>query len=174
MQKAFELVSFVANILDRIFRSVSFIGLIAMLFLGTMEIFSRFILNYSFVWVPGMVILCSNWMIFLGLGVYMHRRQNMEVSYFYNRFFSPRVKMITDSAVEIFLAIVLAIFIKNTFLMILMEQYQSSLINIPIKAYWYTMPLLLGCSLAILPRVEGILGAFKNRKNHQPRQAEQN
>jgi len=174
MQKSFELVSFVANILDRIFRAVSFIGLIAMLFLGAMEIFSRFILNYSFVWVPGLVILCSNWMIFLGMGVYLHRRQNMEVSYFYDRFFSPRVKMITDSAVEIFLAIVLAIFIKNTFLMILMEQYQSSLINIPIKAYWYTMPLLLGCSLAILSRVEGILGAFKDRKNHQPRQAEQN
>ena len=68
MQKIFELVSFVANILDRIFRAVSFTGLIAMLFLGTMEIFSRFILDYSFVWVPGMVILCSNWMIFLGMG----------------------------------------------------------------------------------------------------------
>ena len=165
MQKAFELVSFVANILDRIFRTGSFIGLIAMLFLGTMEIFSRFILNYSFVWVPGMVILCSNWMIFLGMGVYLHRRQNMEVSYFYDRFFSPRVKMITDLTVEIFLAIVLAIFIKNTFLMVLMEQYQSSLINIPIKAYWYTMPLLLGCSLAILSRFEGILEIYlKKRK----------
>jgi TRAP-type C4-dicarboxylate transport system permease small subunit len=170
MQKTFELVSFIAKILDRIFRTVSFIGLIAMLFLGTMEIFSRFILNYSFVWVPGMVILCSNWMIFLGMGVYLHRRQNMEVSYFYNRFFSPRVKMITDSAVEIFLAIVLAVFIKNTFLVILMEQYQSSLINIPIKAYWYTMPLLLGCSLAILSRVEGILGIIIGirRENQQP------
>ena len=164
MQKTFELVSFIANILDRIFRTVSFIGLIAMLFLGTMEIFSRFILNYSFVWVPGMVILCSNWMIFLGMGVYLHRRQNMEVSYFYNRFFSPRVKMITDSAVEIFLAIVLVVFIKNTFLVILMEQYQSSLINIPIKAYWYTMPLLLGCSLAILSRIEGLLGTYLKKE----------
>ena len=125
MQKAFELVSFVANILDRIFRSVSLIGLMAMLFLGTMEIFSRFILNYSFVWVPGMVILCSNWMIFLGMGVYLHRRQNMEVSYFYDRFFSPRVKMITDLTVDIFLAIVVVLFIKNTVLVILMEQYQK-------------------------------------------------
>jgi len=58
--------------------------------------------------------------------------------------------------------------------MILMEQYQSSLINIPIKAYWYTMPLLLGCSLAILSRVEGILGIFMGRGNQQPAQAERN
>ena len=172
MQKIFDLVSFVANILDRIFRTLSFIGLIAMLFLGTMEIFSRFILDYSFVWVPGMVILCSNWMIFLGMGVYLHRRQNMEVSYFYNQFFSPRVKRITDAVVEIFLAIVLVIFIKNTILVILMEQYQSSLINIPIKSYWYTMPLLLGCSLAILSRIEGIMGIFMGRGDQQPAQAE--
>ena len=164
MQKTFELVSFVANILDRIFWTGAFIGLIAMLFLGTMEIFFRFMLNYSFVWVPGMVILCSNWMIFLGMGVYLHRRQNMQVSYFYNRFFNPRLKMITDLAVNIFLTVVLAIFIKNTVLVILMEQYQSSLINLPIKAYWYTMPLLLGCLLAILSRVEGILGTFLKKE----------
>jgi len=49
MQKAFELVSFVANILDRIFRAVSFIGLIAMLFLGAMEIFFRFFSTFCIV-----------------------------------------------------------------------------------------------------------------------------
>ncbi len=165
MQKTFELVSFVANYLDRIFWTVAFIGLIAMLFLGTMEIFFRFILDYSFVWVPGMVILCSNWMIFLGMGVYLHRRQNMQVAYFYNRFFNPRLKMITDLAVNIFLSVILVIFIKNTLLVILMEQYQSSLINLPIKAYWYTMPLLLGCLLAILSRVEVILGTYLKKEN---------
>jgi TRAP-type C4-dicarboxylate transport system permease small subunit len=88
----------------------------------------------------------------------------MQVSYFYNQFFSPRVKTVTNLAVEIFLAIVLAIFIKNTFLVILMEQYQSSLINIPIKAYWYTMPLLLGCSLAILSRIEGVMGIYLKKE----------
>jgi TRAP-type C4-dicarboxylate transport system permease small subunit len=110
MQKALNVVNIVANFLDRIFHTVSFIGLIVMLLLGTMEIFSRFIFDYSFVWIPGMVILCSNWMIFLGMGVYMHRRQNMQVSYFYNQFFSAKVRKITDASVEIFLAVVLVIF----------------------------------------------------------------
>ncbi len=73
--------------------------------------------------------------------------------------------MIVDLSVDVFLAVVLAIFIKNTVLVILMEQYQSSLINLPIKAYWYTMPLLLGCSLAILSRVEGIMGAYLKKEN---------
>ncbi|MBW1699456.1 MAG: TRAP transporter small permease subunit [Deltaproteobacteria bacterium] len=165
MRKTHELVSYLADILDRIFWAASFIALVAMLFLGAMEIFSRFVLNRSFVWVPGMVILCSNWLIFLGMGVYLHRRQNMEVAYFYNRFFTPRIKMITDLTVEIFLAIILAVFIKNTILVILMEQYQSSLINLPIKAYWYTMPLLLGCTLAVLSRIQGIIGMYVEREN---------
>lgn len=95
----------------------------------------------------------------------MHRRQNMQVSYFYNQFFNPKIRTITDASIEIFLAVVLAVFIKNTFLVILMEQYQSSLINIPIKAYWYTMPLLLGCALAILSRVEGILGIVLKKES---------
>lgn len=156
MEKTLRMIGWTADVLDRIFRAVSFIALVAMLLLGAMEIFFRFLFNHSFVWVPGMVILSSNWMIFLGMGVYLHRRQNMEVAYFYNRFFSHRMKTIVDTAVDLFLFIVLAVLIKNTFEVILMEQYQSSLINLPIKAYWYTLPLLLGCLLAVLSRIDGI------------------
>ncbi len=157
MLRVIEFVKHVANVLDRIYRVASFLGLLAMVLLSSMEIFSRFVLNHSFVWVPGMVILCSNWMIFLGMGVYLHRRQNMEVSYFYRRFFSPRVQRLTDLTVDVFLAVILVILFKNTVLVILMEQYQSSLINIPIQAYWYTVPLLLGCILAILSRIQGVM-----------------
>lgn len=160
MRKIIEIIRHIAEVLDRIFRAASFTGLIAMLVLGTIEIFSRFVLNHSFVWIPGMVILCSNWLIFLGMGVYLHRRQNMEVTYFYNRFFSRRTQTIADTAVDLFLTIVLAVLIKNTVQVMIMEQYQSSLINLPIKAYWYTMPLLLGCLLAILSRIEGIAAVF--------------
>ena len=151
----------VAHILDRIYRALSFLGLVGMLFLGSMEIFCRFVFNYSFVWVPGMVILCSNWMIFLGMGVYLHRRQNMQVSYFYNQFFTPRIQRITDLVVDVFLAAILIVLFKNTILVILMERYQSSLINIPLQSYWYTMPFLLGCFLALLSRIEGIMAVFE-------------
>lgn len=168
MQTAYKLVTYVAGILDRIFRAASFICLVAMLSLGTLEIFSRFVLDHSFVWVPGMVILCSNWLIFLGMGVYLYRRQNMEVSYFYNRFFGPRLKRITDTVLELFFMIVLVIFMKNTFLVILMERYQSSLINIPINAYWYTLPLLLGCFLAALSRVERLVEMFSGIETGRP------
>ena len=160
MKKILDIIRRTADLLDRIFRAVTFAGLIVMLVLGTIEIFSRFVLNHSFVWIPGMVILSSNWLIFLGMGVYLHRRQNMEVTYFYDRFFSRRMQAIADTAVDLFLMVVLAVLIKNTFQVMMMEQYQSSLINLPIKAYWYTMPLLLGCLLAILSRVEGLAAAF--------------
>jgi len=160
MLRVLEFVAYAADVLDRIYRVASFLGLLAMVLISSMEIFSRFVLNHSFVWVPGMVILCSNWMIFLGMGVYLRRRQNMEVSYFYRRFFSPRAQRLTDLTLDIFLAVILVIILKNTVLVIFMEQYQSSLINIPIKAYWYTMPLLLGIILAILSRIEGIIEVF--------------
>ena len=165
MKKILEMIRRIANWLDRIFRAVSFTGLIMMLALGSIEIFSRFVLNHSFVWIPGMVILCSNWLIFLGMGVYLHRRQNMEVTYFYDRFFSRRTQAIADTAVDLFLTIILAVLIKNTYQVMMMEQYQSSLINLPIKAYWYTMPLFLGCLLAILSRIEGVAAAFWKNNN---------
>jgi hypothetical protein len=66
--------------------------------------------------------------------------------------------------VDIFLAVILIVLFKNTFLVIQMEQYQSSLINIPMKSYWYTMPLLLGCILALLSRIEGILALAVKEK----------
>jgi len=113
----------VANILDKIFRTLSFAGLVAMLFLGTME-----------------------------------------VSYFYNQMFTPKVQRYTDLIVDIFLVVILIVLFKNTILVIQMEQYQSSLINIPMKSYWYTMPLLLGCILALLSRVEGILALVAKEK----------
>jgi len=165
MTLLFNSIKHIANVLDRIYRAACFIGLVAMLFFGAMEIFFRFVFNHSFVWVPGMVILCSNWMIFLGMGVYLHRRQNMEVSYFYNQFFKPRIQKLTDLAVDVFLAIILVVLFKNTILVILMERYQSSLINIPMKAYWYTIPLLLGCFLAILSRIEGIMEVLLKKEN---------
>lgn len=169
MLKILKILRSISAMLDKTYRVTSLLCLSAMVLLSSMEIFSRFVLGYSFVWVPGMVILFSNWMIFLGMGVYLNRRQNLEVSYFYRKFFTPPVRKAVDIAVDAFLAVFIVLLLRSTFLVILMEQYQSSLVNIPIKAFWYTMPLFLGCVLAVLSRFEGIMELIlgeEHRKEH--------
>jgi TRAP-type C4-dicarboxylate transport system permease small subunit len=169
MARSLEFLGTVENLLDRIYRIICFFSLVAMVSVSSLEIFCRFVLNHSFVWAPGMVILCSNWLIFLGMGVYMHRRQDMEVSYFYRRFFSPLAQRVTDLAVDAFLAFVLIILSKNTIQLTLMERYQSSLISLPIMTYWYTLPLFLGCILALLSRIEGVISQIVKQKVQKER-----
>jgi hypothetical protein len=71
--------------------------------------------------------------------------------------------------VDAFLAFVLIILSKNTIQLTLMERYQSSLISLPIMTYWYTLPLFLGCILALLSRIEGVISQIVKQKVQKER-----
>lgn len=144
---------FLDTIIDKVYH-LTIVTIIFIVLLVCLNIFSRYVLNYPLNWIPGFVTLLSNWAVFLMVGVYMYRRQEIVIPYFYERFFPPRMKKTADIIVILLIIMFTLTAGWNSFKNLQTADYLTSLITIPIHYYWYTMPFFIGMFI-------GLLGGFK-------------
>lgn len=114
----------------------------------TMEVFTRYFLNYSSVKAAEIQLLLSDWMYFLGFVVILIRGENLVMEYFFNKLPGPVrqvVDWLTHLAILLFLFIVLKECISLRALTNLMDHQV-----LPVKQSFVNLPLLIGSFLAIL------------------------
>lgn len=148
------------ELLDRVVDGVFHLGVVAAILIVLhvcVAIFSRYVLQYPLNWIPGVVILLTDWAVFLIVGVYLYRNQGIIIPYFYERFFSVRMKRVAD----ILSAVLMIVFTSITgwfcWGSMVMGNYLSSLSTIPIEYYWYTVPFFFGMLLGLAGSVKRLL-----------------
>jgi len=158
-------------ILVKVESAVAIACLVAMTVISIMEIASRFFLGRSFIWAIPMIILLSNWMVFLGLGVMYYHRKYVVVEYFL-KFFSSgsrrSVVLFSNFAVLLFFGFLLT----QAHKLITMQSQKVEIL--PIPRFAYSLPLFIGSFLVIVTVVyqmwvgveEGVSQTSMKEKNN--------
>ena len=126
-----------------------------LLFLGVcIAIFSRYVFGYPLNWLPGIVTLLSDWAIFLMVGVYLYRNDDIVIPYFYENVIPEGLKLPVDVFVALAVAGFTTIMVWACWKSMQMGDYLTSITTIPIHYYWFTIPFFIGM-------VMGMVGVFK-------------
>lgn len=122
---------------------------IAVVSLVCIGIFSRYVLRYPLNWISGVVTLSVNWAVFLMVGVYIYRNQDIVIPYFFERLFGPR----TQQFVRVFITLLIGGFTIcmgwYVWQSIKMGDYVASISTFEIKYYWYTVPFFAGMLIGL-------------------------
>jgi len=146
------------NVIDKVVLVFVVIALAVIVIINSMEIFSRFVLNKSFFWVYEISLLLGNWMYFIGISLVYKRKQDIQMSYFFD-FFSPKVKKIwtfmIDGAIFYFFIILLP---QSFRLLLIQSRYSTPGLSIP--NHYFSLPLFIGTISVILIIIQQFLGKW--------------
>ena len=124
---------------------------------AVIRIFLRFFLSLPMHWIPGVITLFGNWAVFLGVGVYLYRNEDIVIDYFYEKFLPLKGRKYVDFFVSVLLIIFTLVMICFSWDVILSGNHQSSLSTLKIKHFWYSLPILLGMALGLLGVLKRLL-----------------
>jgi len=147
----------IGQILDKIIGIVFNIDLIASVMIVMLEcigIFSRYLFHFPLNWIPGIVTLLADWIVFLGVGVYFYRNQGIVISYFYEHLFPQKARYIISFLISLVIICFTSIGAWQCWKIVLEGNYLTTISLIPIRYYWYTLPFFIGMLL-------GLLGSIK-------------
>jgi TRAP-type transport system small permease protein len=142
---------------------VAVLCLAVMLAINMIQIFSRYLLNYAFVWVHPVTMLLFIWMTFLGAFVVYHRKKDIVVMFIVNRLphaTRKGVELVTSALVLFLLTIILAQAPA------LVKQQSSIMQIIPLPRYVQVIPLLIGLAGIFLDTVMDCLTAISEFFSH--------
>lgn len=147
----------IEQILDKIIEILFNISLIASVMIVMLEcigIFSRYLFHFPLNWVPGIIALLADWIVFLGVGIYFYRNQGIVISYFYDHLFSQKARYIISFLISLVIICFTFIGTWQCWKIVLESNYFTTLSIIPIKSYWYAIPFFIGM-------LSGLLGSLK-------------
>jgi TRAP-type C4-dicarboxylate transport system permease small subunit len=143
------------NWIDRIELVLTFACMMAIVTLGAMEIFARYVLNTSLFFVYEITILLANWMYFLGFCLVFKRNRDIEIEFFFNRM-NPKLRrmltLLTNGAVFYFLAMLIYYTFK-----LLMIQSRHSTEGLGIPNHYFSLPIFIGTLSIIIICVKNLL-----------------
>jgi TRAP-type C4-dicarboxylate transport system permease small subunit len=143
------------NWIDRIELVLTFACMMAIVTLGAMEIFARYVLNTSLFFVYEITILLANWMYFLGFCLVFKRNRDIEIEFFFNRM-NPKLRrmltLLTNGAVFYFLAMLIYYTFK-----LLMIQSRHSTEGLGIPNHYFSLPIFIGTLSIITICVKNLL-----------------
>lgn len=128
-------------------------------------IFSRYLFHYPLNWVPGVVTLLTDWAIFLMIGVYIYRNQEIVIMYFYERFFPPKLQQIVLFSVDLIILAFTTIACWHIWMSMEMGNYLSSTSTLPISYNWFTAPFLAAMMLGAVGTVKRLV--CRKQTDHQ-------
>ena len=127
---------------DRAEVILTFFCMIAVVTMGAMEIFSRYVLDKSLFFVYELTILLANWMYFLGFCLVFKRNRDIEIEFFTNQLplrTQKTISIITNSAVLYFLMILSYYTFK-----LLLIQSRHSTEGLGIPNHYFSLPIFIG------------------------------
>jgi len=136
---------------------VALMSLVGLFVLDTIRIFFRYFLSMPMNWVPGIVALLGNWVVFLGVGVYLYRNEVIVIDYFYEKFIPVKGRKYVDAFVNLLVITFTLLVIRFSWAAILDGNHQSSLSTLKINYYWYSIPMLLGMLLGLAGSLKRLL-----------------
>ncbi|PIE34091.1 hypothetical protein CSA56_09285 [candidate division KSB3 bacterium] len=151
------------DILEKVTIWAAKIGLILMLGINVLEIFSRTLFSHSFDWVQELSILLLGTMVFLGsCGVYRQKRDAV-VTYFLDKFLPawlrPPLVLLFNSLIIAFLATLTVYAIKLQGL-----QSLARAIYLPIMMNWFSFPVIIFAVVSLLIFLEDTLGIINTMR----------
>jgi TRAP-type C4-dicarboxylate transport system permease small subunit len=129
------------TVLASIFFYIAMAGLILLIALSTVEIFSRYFFNHSFTWVQEFNLFLICWVVFLGFGKVVIEKEDIMLS-----FFVDRLPLRYYRWIRILNAILLfmtgGFMLYRTIVLIEQQSAKTSLLT-GIPYGYYTLPLAL-------------------------------
>lgn len=148
----------VVNWIDRIELVLTFSCMMAIVTMGAMEIFARYVLNTSLFFVYEITILLANWMYFFGFCLVFKRNRDIEIEFFFNKM-NPKTRrmltLLTSGAVFYFLAILTYYAFK-----LLMIQSMHSTEGLGIPNHYFSLPIFIGTLSVITICVKNLLATY--------------
>jgi len=126
------------------------------------QIFLRYLFNYTFIWVHPVTMLLFIWMTFLGAFVVYHRKKDIVVTFIVNLLpdtFRKAVEVLTIFLVLFLIAIILAQAPA------LIRQQSSTMQIIPLPRYVQVIPLLIGLLGIFLDSTMDLMSALSRLRS---------
>jgi len=143
---------------DRVELVFTFVCMMAIVTMGTMEIFSRYILDKSLFFVYEMTILLANWMYFLGFCLVFKRNRDIDIEFFIKKMSQSSRKvfsLITNTAVLYFLMILSYYAFR---LLLLQSRHSTEGLGIP--NHYFSMPIFIGTLSIIVISIKKMLAIY--------------
>ena len=138
--------------IDKVILIFTSLLLVVIVTIGTMEIFSRYVLNYSLFFVFEVTVLLANYMYFLGFCLVVKRRGDIKLEYFVN-FLSARALKILSYITTIFaFYFYFVLLYYGSTLLIIQSRHSSEGLNIP--NHYFSLPLFVGALVLVLIGVQ--------------------
>ena len=125
--------------------NISVYLLVMMSFIVILQVFSRYLFNYSFVWAEELVRYLMIWMVMIGATVVQSKNDHIRIDFF-PRLASPRSRRIMDTFFRLCTLMFLAIItIKGIKIASFNRIFESS--GLRISMFWPTLAIPLGALL---------------------------
>jgi TRAP-type C4-dicarboxylate transport system permease small subunit len=158
LNRIYDFLESLVNWTDRIELVLTFACMMAIVMMGSMEIFARYVLNTSLFFVYEITILLANWMYFLGFCLVFKRNRDIEIEFFFNKM-NPKVRrmvtLLTNCAIFYFLAILTYYTFK---LLIIQSKHSTEGLGIP--NHYFSLPIFIGTLSIITICVKNLLAIY--------------
>lgn len=138
---------------------IGFFGLISIL---TLEIISRYIFNYSFVWSQEFASILICWITFLGFGKVIVDREDISITYFIRKYSNEKTRKVV--------AIFNSVLLFTTSIIMLIYSFKLTVENIDkttlimrTSSAWYYAPLVLLMILVVLYSIYQLILIVKSQ-----------
>ena len=126
-----------------------FILLTSILFMLTLQIFCRFVLNSPLNWPEELSVLLACYLTFVGVSLVHRRKQHIAFTVLAERF-GPKFQKAIDLVIEM---VTIAIFLVIVITSISLQKMQSNFLYfaaLPITKNYFTLPITIcGCSMIL-------------------------
>jgi TRAP-type transport system small permease protein len=138
---------------------IGFFGLIGIL---TVEIISRYIFDYSFVWSQEFASILICWITFLGFGKVIVDREDINITYFIRKFSKEKMRKVAAIINSILLFVTSIVMLIYSFRLTVENIDKTTLIMRTSSALYY-VPLVLLMILVVLYSIYQLILILKSQ-----------
>lgn len=153
LDQAHKCLTAVNDKLESIMLWSSIVMFVVMIGCNAMEIITRTLFSYSFIWVQELSILLLGTIVFFGGSVVLRRKRDASVTFFVEKFLPQNIikgLLFVFNLVIIFYLILIAIYgIKLQSIQVLAQA-----IYLPITVNWFSFPIIVFSFVTILAFIE--------------------
>ena len=128
-------------------------------------IFSRYFLNRPILWVHELTILVGTWLFYVGMGLLYARKEDIVLDFVVSRM-PPRMRRITEQAIQWIILVFLIVLAVTTYKLIPFVSMSGSMLSfsLGVKDVYYYIPVGVGAILIFFPVLYKTLQALVPRQ----------